>query len=109
MLLYVFVILMLLRTSFTDPGIIPRATDRQSKQIEAQMTEEEQRNSNHTGYRPPVSFLILISLNTYNSSTKSFMQFIIILDFSCNAWIGFNLLDLFQTRQFDRFKRIEIS
>lgn len=55
-LLYVFVILMLLRTSFTDPGIIPRATDRQSKQIEAQMSEEEQRNSNHTGYRPPPRF-----------------------------------------------------
>lgn len=55
-LLYVFVILMLLRTSFTDPGIIPRATSSQSTQIENQMIEEEQRNSNHTGYRPPPRF-----------------------------------------------------
>ena len=57
---------MLLRTSFTDPGIIPRATSSQSTQIENQMIEEEQRNSNHTGYRPPVSIFTRIFCDKQN-------------------------------------------
>ena len=44
---------MLLRTSFSDPGIIPRATVAQGAQIEAQLLQEQHSDSN--GYRQPVS------------------------------------------------------
>jgi palmitoyltransferase ZDHHC9/14/18 len=52
-ILYLFVITMLLRTSFSDPGVIPRASNDQAKQIEKQQVEEERNNSNFKGYRPP--------------------------------------------------------
>merc|ERR1711937_949692 len=52
--LYVFVVLMLLRTSFSDPGIIPRATVAQGAQIEAQLLQEQHSDSN--GYRQPPRF-----------------------------------------------------
>lgn len=46
--LCVFVILSLLRTSFTDPGILPRATPDEAADIERQID-----TSGSTSYRPP--------------------------------------------------------
>jgi len=53
-LLYIFVLSMLFRTSFSDPGVIPRASNEQAKQIEKQQLEEERAISNFKGYRPPL-------------------------------------------------------
>lgn len=53
-LLYIFVLSMLFRTSFSDPGVIPRASNEQAKQIEKQYLEEERAISNFKGYRPPM-------------------------------------------------------
>lgn len=53
MVLYSFVVSMLFRTSFSDPGVIPRASNDQAKQIEKQQVEEERIHSYFKGYRPP--------------------------------------------------------
>ncbi|XP_029022779.1 palmitoyltransferase ZDHHC18-B-like [Betta splendens] len=46
--LFVFVITTLLRTSFTDPGILPRATPDEAADIEKQID-----NTGNASYRPP--------------------------------------------------------
>ncbi|KAL7382336.1 hypothetical protein ABVT39_020717 [Epinephelus coioides] len=46
--LFVFVLITLLQTSFTDPGILPRATP-----DEAADTEKQIDNTGNTSYRPP--------------------------------------------------------
>nr|XP_057940680.1 palmitoyltransferase ZDHHC18a isoform X1 [Doryrhamphus excisus] len=46
--LFVFVVLSLLRTSFTDPGILPRATPEEAADIEKQID-----TSGSSTYRPP--------------------------------------------------------
>ncbi|XP_061632143.1 palmitoyltransferase ZDHHC18a isoform X1 [Phyllopteryx taeniolatus] len=46
--LFVFVVLSLLRTSFTDPGILPRATSDEAADIEKQID-----TSGASSYRPP--------------------------------------------------------
>uniref|UniRef100_A0A3Q1GFV8 Palmitoyltransferase n=1 Tax=Acanthochromis polyacanthus TaxID=80966 RepID=A0A3Q1GFV8_9TELE len=46
--LFVFVIITLLQTSFTDPGILPRATPDEAADIEKQID-----NTGNTSYRPP--------------------------------------------------------
>ncbi|CAG2161504.1 unnamed protein product [Oppiella nova] len=50
-LLFVFVLCTLLRTSFTDPGIIPRATPDEAADTERQI--EVPNGSNSPTYRPP--------------------------------------------------------
>ncbi|GCB61623.1 hypothetical protein scyTo_0014355 [Scyliorhinus torazame] len=47
-LLFVFVVSTLLHTSFTDPGILPRATPDEAADLERQID-----NSGGSGYRPP--------------------------------------------------------
>ncbi|XP_061674750.1 palmitoyltransferase ZDHHC18a isoform X2 [Syngnathoides biaculeatus] len=47
-LLFMFVVLSLLRTSFTDPGILPRATSAEAADIEKQID-----TSGASSYRPP--------------------------------------------------------
>ncbi|XP_068180434.1 palmitoyltransferase ZDHHC18a isoform X1 [Antennarius striatus] len=47
-LLFMFVVLSLLRTSFTDPGILPRATPDEAADIERQID-----TSGSSSYRPP--------------------------------------------------------
>jgi len=49
--LFIFVIGTLLRTSFTDPGVIPRATAAEAADIERQI--EVPNAGNTTSYRPP--------------------------------------------------------
>uniref|UniRef100_A0A672T706 Palmitoyltransferase n=1 Tax=Sinocyclocheilus grahami TaxID=75366 RepID=A0A672T706_SINGR len=44
--LFIFVMGMLLRASFTDPGVLPRATPEEAADIERQIVDS-------TGYRPP--------------------------------------------------------
>uniref|UniRef100_A0A3P8PBM1 Palmitoyltransferase n=1 Tax=Astatotilapia calliptera TaxID=8154 RepID=A0A3P8PBM1_ASTCA len=46
--LFVFVLITLLQTSFTDPGILPRATPDEAADIEKQID-----NTGNTSYRPP--------------------------------------------------------
>ncbi|XP_026204468.1 palmitoyltransferase ZDHHC18b isoform X2 [Anabas testudineus] len=46
--LFVFVVTTLLQTSFTDPGILPRATPDEAADIEKQID-----NTGNTSYRPP--------------------------------------------------------
>ncbi|XP_035537362.1 palmitoyltransferase ZDHHC18b [Morone saxatilis] len=46
--LFVFVVITLLQTSFTDPGILPRATPDEAADIEKQID-----NTGNTSYRPP--------------------------------------------------------
>ncbi|XP_067364477.1 palmitoyltransferase ZDHHC18-B-like isoform X4 [Channa argus] len=46
--LFVFVLITLLQTSFTDPGILPRATPEEAADIENQID-----NTGNTSYRPP--------------------------------------------------------
>ncbi|KAF7649693.1 hypothetical protein LDENG_00137570 [Lucifuga dentata] len=46
--LFVFVVITLLQTSFTDPGILPRATPDEAADIEKQIN-----NTGNTSYRPP--------------------------------------------------------
>ncbi|XP_029919366.1 palmitoyltransferase ZDHHC18-B [Myripristis murdjan] len=46
--LFVFVVITLLQTSFTDPGILPRATPDEAADIEKQID-----NTGNTTYRPP--------------------------------------------------------
>ncbi|KAK2830059.1 hypothetical protein Q5P01_017990 [Channa striata] len=46
--LFVFVLITLLQTSFTDPGILPRATPDEAADIENQID-----NTGNTSYRPP--------------------------------------------------------
>ncbi|KAM4630732.1 palmitoyltransferase ZDHHC18-B [Polymixia lowei] len=46
--LFVFVVITLLQTSFTDPGILPRATADEAADIEKQID-----NTGNTTYRPP--------------------------------------------------------
>ena len=55
---------MLLRTSFSDPGIIPRATVAQGAQIEAQLLQEQHSDSN--GYRQPVSLNFIYEYGMIN-------------------------------------------
>ena len=54
LLLYSFVMLMLFRTSFSDPGIIPRASSSQSAQVERQLIDADVRKNGYSGYKPPV-------------------------------------------------------
>lgn len=54
--LYSFVIMMLMRTSFSDPGIIPRSSPSQSAQMEKQLVERETKINGITGYKPPPRF-----------------------------------------------------
>lgn len=53
LLLYSFVMLMLFRTSFSDPGIIPRASSSQSAQVERQLIDADVRKNGYSGYKPP--------------------------------------------------------
>ncbi|XP_053190159.1 palmitoyltransferase ZDHHC18-B [Scomber japonicus] len=46
--LFIFVVITLLQTSFTDPGILPRATPDEAADIEKQID-----NTGSTSYRPP--------------------------------------------------------
>uniref|UniRef100_A0A3B3YK20 Palmitoyltransferase n=1 Tax=Poecilia mexicana TaxID=48701 RepID=A0A3B3YK20_9TELE len=46
--LFVFVLITLLQTSFTDPGILPRATPEEAADIERQIDD-----TGNTSYRPP--------------------------------------------------------
>ncbi|XP_029976521.1 palmitoyltransferase ZDHHC18-B [Salarias fasciatus] len=46
--LFVFVLITLLQTSFTDPGILPRATPDEAADVEKQID-----NTGNTSYRPP--------------------------------------------------------
>ncbi|XP_029370322.1 palmitoyltransferase ZDHHC18-B [Echeneis naucrates] len=46
--LFIFVVITLLQTSFTDPGILPRATPDEAADIEKQID-----NTGNTSYRPP--------------------------------------------------------
>lgn len=48
--LFIFVMATLFRTSFSDPGVIPRATPDEAADLERQI---EIPNSTSTGYRPP--------------------------------------------------------
>nr|XP_055076790.1 palmitoyltransferase ZDHHC18-B isoform X1 [Misgurnus anguillicaudatus] len=48
--LFVFVIISLLQTSFTDPGILPRATPEEAADIEKQIDKP---TSSSSSYRPP--------------------------------------------------------
>ena len=52
--LFIFVMSNLFRTSFTDPGIIPRATRAEAQDIERQMDAQNgTQNGNGAAYRPP--------------------------------------------------------
>uniref|UniRef100_A0A672GGH7 Palmitoyltransferase n=1 Tax=Salarias fasciatus TaxID=181472 RepID=A0A672GGH7_SALFA len=48
--LFVFVLITLLQTSFTDPGILPRATPDEAADVEKQIGKD---NTGNTSYRPP--------------------------------------------------------
>lgn len=45
--LFAFVVISLLRTSFTDPGILPRATPDEAADIEKQIGETNSGNHTH--------------------------------------------------------------
>ncbi|XP_062866645.1 palmitoyltransferase ZDHHC18-B [Trichomycterus rosablanca] len=49
--LFLFVLISLLQTSFTDPGILPRATPEEAADIEKQI--DNPNGSSSTSYRPP--------------------------------------------------------
>jgi len=49
--LYVFVLAMLFRTSFSDPGVVPRASQDQAKAAERQALDEERAQTGYKGYR----------------------------------------------------------
>ncbi|KAF7254159.1 putative palmitoyltransferase ZDHHC14 [Varanus komodoensis] len=53
--LFFFVMGTLLRTSFSDPGVLPRATPDEAADLERQIgnTEEMANGSSSGGYRPP--------------------------------------------------------
>ncbi|KAL4648996.1 putative palmitoyltransferase ZDHHC14 [Arapaima gigas] len=51
--LFVFVMGMLFRASFSDPGVLPRATPEEAAYLERQISEDSANGPGQGGYRPP--------------------------------------------------------